>query len=106
MKISIQSIAFSLRKEVYDLIKAKVKKLNRFYKEIISIEVALKVDKSNSQENKICRMRLVIPGNDLLSGARCSSFEAATAQAIKALQRQIERRKTKAAAYKLINNIN
>ena len=47
MKINIQSIAFTLRKEASDFIKNKVKKLTRFYSEIISIEVSLKIDKSN-----------------------------------------------------------
>ena len=105
MKINIQSIAFTVRKEASDFIKNKVKKLTRFYSEIISIEVSLKIDKSNTQNNKICRIRLIIPGYDMLSGARCKTFEAATAQAIKALQRQIERRKTKVVANRLIMNV-
>ena len=96
MKININSIAFTLRNELSDFIKNKVKKLNRFYRDIISIEVALKVDKSGTRDNKICRVRLIIPGNDLISGARGRSFEAAVAQVIKALEKQIEKRKTKA----------
>ena len=99
MKINIQSIAFTLRKEASDFIQNKVKKLTRFYREIIGIEVSLKVDKSGTKDNKVCRIRLIIPGNDMLSGARCETFEAATAQAVEALERQIERRKTK-----VINN--
>ena len=93
MKIKIQSIAFTLRKEVSDFIQNKVKKLTRFYREIISIEVSLKVDKSATRDNKVCKIRLIIPGNDMLSGAQCKSFEAATVQAVDALERQIERRK-------------
>ena len=99
MKINIQSIAFTLRKEVSDFIQNKVKKLARFYREIIGIEVSLKVDKSDTKDNKVCRIRLIIPGNDMLSGAQCQTFEAATVQAVEALERQIERRKTK-----VINN--
>lgn len=95
MKINIQSIAFTLRNEVSDFIQNKVKKLTRFYKDIVGIEVSLKVDKSATRNNKVCRLRLIIPGNDMLSVAQCKSFEAATAQAVKALERQIERRKTK-----------
>jgi putative sigma-54 modulation protein len=95
MKVKIQSIAFTLRREVSDFIQKKVKKVTRFYREIISIEVSLKVDKSATRENKVCRIRLIIPGNDMLSGAQCKSFEAATVQAVNALERQIERRKTR-----------
>ena len=95
MKIKIQSIAFTLRKEASDFIQNKVKKLTRFYREIISIEVSLKVDKSATKDNKVCKIRLIIPGNDMLSGAQCKSFEAAAVQAVEALERQIERRKTR-----------
>ena len=98
MKVKIQSIAFTLRKEVNDFIQKKVKKLTRFYREIIGIEVSLKVDKSDTRDNKVCRIRLIIPGNDMLSGAQCKTFEAATAQAVEALERQIEKRKTRAIA--------
>ena len=106
MKIKIQSIAFTLRKEVSDFIQNKVKKLTRLYGEIIGIEVSLKVDKSDTRDNKVCRIRLIIPGNDMLSGAQSKSFEAATMQAVEALERQIERRKTKGIANRVIKNIN
>ena len=106
MKINIQSIAFTLRKEVSDFIQNKVKKLTRLYREIIGIEVSLKVDKSDTRDNKVCRIRLIIPGNDMLSGAQCKTFEAATTQAVEALERQIERRKTKVITNRVIKNIN
>lgn len=98
MKINIKSIAFSLRKEVNEFIQNKVKKLTRFYRDIIEIEVSLKVDKSATRDNKLCRIRLIIPGYDMLSAARCKTFEAATSRAVEALERQIERRKTKVIA--------
>ena len=95
MKINVRNIAFSLRKEASDLIQNKVKKLARFYNKIIGIEVSLKVDKSTKNKNKTCNIRLVIPGYDLLSGARDETFEGATALAVEALERQIEKRKTR-----------
>lgn len=100
MKVTVQSIAFTLKKEVSDFIQNKVKKLARFYRDIIGIEVFLKVDKPGTRNNKVCRIRLVVPGNDMLSGAKCQTFEAATAQAVVALERQIERRKTKFITYR------
>ena len=98
MKINIQSIAFKLRNEVTGFIQHKVKKLTRIYKEIIGIEISLKVEKSGTRDNKICSIRLIIPGYDMLSAARCRTFEAATSQAVEALARQIEKRKTKIIA--------
>ena len=106
MKIHIRSIAFRLKKEINDFIQSKVKKLARFYREIICIEVCLKVDKSNTKKNKLCSIRLIIPGNNMLSSARCNTFEEATAQAVEALQRQIEKRKTKLLTNRMAKNIN
>lgn len=106
MKFNIQSIAFTLRKEVSDFIQNKVKKLTRLYREIIGIEVSLKVDNSSTRDNKVCSIRLIIPGNDMLSAAQSKSFEAATMQAVEALERQIERRKTKVLTNRVIKNIN
>ena len=38
--------------------------------------------------------------------ARCNSFERATAKAVEALQRQIEKRKTKLLTNRMAKNIN
>ena len=51
------------------------------YSEIISIEISLKLNKSETKDNKVCRIGLVIPGYDMLAGAQCRTFEAATSVA-------------------------
>lgn len=104
MKINIKSIAFTLRKELSDFVDSKVKKLKHLYSEIISIEISLKLNKSEKKDNKICRIRLVIPGYDMLADAQGKTFEAATAVAIEALERQIEKRKTRLIASRLISS--
>ena len=71
MKITIQSKDFTAKPILTDFIKEKTEKLFRLYDKIISCEVLLKIDKSETKGNKICDIRLVIPGNDLLAGAQC-----------------------------------
>lgn len=93
MKIKIQSIGFRAKKELREFIKEKSGKLFGLSDEIISCEVALKVDKSDTMDNKVCNMRLIIPGNDLLAASQAESFEKAAAQAMEALKTQIRRRK-------------
>ena len=95
MKITIQSKDFTAKIELTDFIKEKTEKLFRLYDKIISCEVLLKIDKSETKGNKICDIRLVIPGNDLLAGAQCKTFEEATMQVIEALEKQIEKKKGK-----------
>jgi putative sigma-54 modulation protein len=95
MNITIQPKDFTAKAELTDFIKEKAEKLFRMYYKIISCEVVLKIDKSGTKENKVCDIRLIIPGNDLLAGSQCNTFEEAAMQAIDALEKQIKKRKEK-----------
>ena len=104
MKINIQGIAITLRRDLTDFVNGKVKKLKHLYSKIIRIEISLKLSKSETKDNKVCRIRLVIPGYDMLADGQGQTFESATAVAIEALQRQIEKRKNKLLANRVVNN--
>jgi len=95
MKIDIQSRDFTAKADLLYFITEKVEKLGRFYNEIISSEVCLALDRSDTNDNKFCEIKMIIPGNDLFASARCKSFEEATVEAVSALERQIEKRKSK-----------
>ena len=70
MKLKFQSLDFIASQELTDFIQSKIEKLEYFYDEIIWSEVCLKLDKSDTKENKVCEIRLAIPGNDLLANAQ------------------------------------
>ena len=95
MKIDIQSPGFTVNPQLTGFINEKVEKLSRYCGEIISCEVALSLDKSDTKENKLCEIRLAIPGNDLLARAQCRTFEEATTKVVEALKRQIKNLKAK-----------
>ena len=95
MKINIQYIDFTNRQELDFLVTSKVQKFTRLCPDVISIEVKLRIDKSDVKENKVCAIRLVIPGYDLLANTQSKTFEEAVAEAVEALERQIEKRKTR-----------
>ena len=61
----------------------------------IGSEVFLRLDNSNTKENKVCQIRLAIPGNDLLASARSKTFEQATLKVVKELKRQTQKLKIK-----------
>ena len=65
------------------------------YDKIESAKVCLKLDKSDTTDNKICEIRLVVPGNDLFAKRKGKTFEKATNEVVDVLQRQIEKMKTK-----------
>jgi putative sigma-54 modulation protein len=95
MITNIQSIGFTAHDELITFVNERTAKLGHYLESIISSEVCLSTDKSDTKENKVCDIRLVIPGNDLLASAQCKSFEEATTKAADALMKQIEKHKTK-----------
>lgn len=95
MKIDIQSPGLTPNHELENFVYEEVERFFHLYKEVISCEVCLSLDSSSTKENKNCRMRLSIPGNDLLATARCRTFEEAVASAVKIIKGQIKRKKTK-----------
>ena len=90
MKIEIQSIDFTSGQELKNFVYEKVKTLARFYREAIGSEIYMKIDNSPIRENKVCQIKLAIPGNDLLASARGKTFEHATTKVVEALKRQIK----------------
>ena len=58
-------------------------------------EVILKVDKPESDNNKVADIRLVIKGSDLFASKQADSFEEAVMLAIDALKHQINKLKDK-----------
>ncbi|MDZ4843990.1 MAG: ribosome-associated translation inhibitor RaiA [Chitinophagales bacterium] len=100
MNINIKTIHFTAKQELTDFITEKVGALFRYSDEILAGEVSLKLDKSATRENKICEIRLVVPGNDLFAKRQCETFEGATKQTIEALQKQIEKLKWKLKSIK------
>lgn len=95
MTITIKTPGFTAKKELTDFVHEKVEKLSQFYTKIISSEVSLRSEKSATKENKLCDIRLVIPGNDLLASSQCKTFEEAVTQSVEVLVKQLEKTKAK-----------
>lgn len=95
MKIDIQSPGLRPKSKLLAHIHQQVNKVAGLFDEIINVEVCLSLDNSSTNENKNCRIRLAIPGNDLISFAGCRTFEEAAKQSADSLRRQIEKIKTK-----------
>lgn len=96
MKINLKSLKFSAKKELKDFVEEKVSKLSRFDDKIISADVTLLLDTAAIPENKICEIRLVVPGNDDFVKKNAETFEAAVLDSVDTLQKVLQRKKTKA----------
>ncbi|MFZ6013210.1 MAG: HPF/RaiA family ribosome-associated protein [Bacteroidota bacterium] len=91
MKVIIQTPGFNVRKKLTNSVKANVMKLSVFGDRIHEAHVVLKLDKSDTKDNKICELRLAIPGNDLFAEKQSSTFEDAASKCVEAIKHQISR---------------
>ena len=95
MNIQIHSIHFDADSRLLELINKKAEKLSHFFDAIIACEVFLKIDKSDTSENKVVEIKIHVPGNDLFVKRQCGSFEEATDECTDALRQQLKKQKEK-----------
>jgi putative sigma-54 modulation protein len=90
MKVIIQSPGFKADQKLLDFITQKLQKLDQLNDSILEGNVCLKLDKSDTRENKVCEIKLPVRGNDLFASKQSQSFEDATNKVITALKRQLK----------------
>jgi len=95
MEIRIQSIHFDATERLETFIRKKVSKLEQYYDGIIAAEVALRVVKPETVQNKQAGIRLVIKNNDCFAEKVSDTFEEAVDDAVAALEKQLVKVKEK-----------
>jgi ribosomal subunit interface protein len=92
MKINLQSLHFKASDQLASFVEEKVNKLSRYDDTIISADVTLTLD-GNSVDNKICDIRLIVPGNDNFVKRNAETFEEAIAGCVDTLQKILTEKK-------------
>lgn len=95
MKININSVHFKTDKKLEEFITQKVEKVCSKFTDVIGSEVTLKLDNTDTPENKIVDIRIILKGNDLYASKVSKSFEESVDLAIDALKKQLEKYKGK-----------
>ena len=95
MKINLQALHFKASKQLKEFVDEKVGKLFHLNEEILSAEVTLIADDIKIKSNKVCEIRLVVPGYDDFVKRDAASFEEAVLDAVEALQKVLRRKKDK-----------
>ena len=93
MNTIINPVKFKTDEKLDKFINEKVAKLDRMIDNALKCEVTLKVDKPESDNNKIAELRLYVPGKDLFVTKQADTFEQAVADGIDTLKVQIEKYK-------------
>ena len=99
MKLQMHSIHFNADVVLIDFIQKKADKLETFFDRIIDGEVFMRLEKNESNENKIVEVKLNIPGNKLFAKEHAKTFEAAADEAVESLRRQLKKHKEKLIAH-------
>lgn len=95
MNVRIQAIHFDASEQLQAFINKKVAKLEKYYDNIKSVEVSLKVVKPETSENKEAGIRVLVPNDEFYAAKVCDSFEQSVDEALDALAKQLVKYKEK-----------
>lgn len=93
MNTIINTAKFKADEKLEQFILDKVSKLDRLTDRATRCEVFLKIDKPESDNNKIAELQLAMPGKDLFISKQADTFEQAVTEAVDAMKVQIEKYK-------------
>jgi len=103
MEIIISSVNFKANATLDAFVKEKVSKLFKQCNTIIRANVVLRKTESGNPENKLCEIRLMIPGNDHFVRKCTAVYEKSILQAVDVLQKIIRRKKNQRNSEKAVS---
>ncbi len=103
MEIIITSMKFKADRTLETFIREKVSKLFHQYDKIIRANVVLRETENGTPENKLCEIRLMIPGNDHFVRKCTGIYEKSILQAVEVLQKILRRKKNRIIAKRHYN---
>jgi len=95
MNIVIQSVNFRADFALENFVREKVNKLFKHGDSIENVNVILRREEKGKIENKLCEIRLAIPGNDPVVKKSGDNYEKAILEAVDVLQKVLRRRKSR-----------
>lgn len=93
MNTTINAVKFKADEKLEKFIAEKIAKIDRLVDNATKCEVTLKVDKPESDNNKIAEINLALPGQNLFNSKQANSFEEAVSECVDTLKTQIEKYK-------------
>lgn len=84
MDIKVQSIKFDADQKLLEYIDKKVSKIEKFYDGIVRTEVSLSL--LADPQNKNVKMRVLVPGNELVVERNSDKFENAVVDCVDVLK--------------------
>jgi ribosomal subunit interface protein len=104
MDIIISTVNFKISASLETFVREKVSKLFAHCKTIIRANVILRETDKGNLENKVCEIRLMIPGYDHFVTKSTDMYEKSVSQAVEVLQKILRRKKSRIIAKRYSNN--
>ena len=95
MNIIIKSVDFKAGNALEIFVRKKVSKLFKQFDNIIRANVILRKEESKNPENKLCEIKLMVPGYDHFVKQSSLKYRKSVAQSVNVLQEVLRRNKTK-----------
>ena len=95
MEVKINAVGFSASSQLEEFIQKKIGKLDKYYDGIVSIEVALKLEKDDNLENKVVEVTVGVKGQDVFASKKARKFEDAVDELYDVIKRQLVKVKEK-----------
>lgn len=99
MKTNIQFVHSETSISAEQLVLKKLEKLENKYDWIISADVIFKEENVTNGRGKICTIELQIPGPRIHASSNEDSFEAAAAETVNDIQKQLVKRKAEMKSF-------
>ncbi|MBQ6955834.1 MAG: ribosome-associated translation inhibitor RaiA [Bacteroidales bacterium] len=93
MNIAINAVKFKADPKLEKFVSDKVAKIERLVDNATKCEVTLKVDKPESDNNKIAEISLTLPGQTLFNSKQADTFEEAVSECVDTMKVQIDKYK-------------
>jgi putative sigma-54 modulation protein len=95
MELQIQSVHFDADVKLLEFIEKRIAKLETFFDRIVTVDVILRVEATDSADNKFVEIKVSVPGTILIAKETAKSFEEATDEVADSLRRQLIKHKEK-----------
>jgi putative sigma-54 modulation protein len=89
----MNAVKFKADPKLEQFVNEKVGKLERLVDNATKCDVTLKVDKPESDNNKIAEISLALPGQTLFNSKQANSFEEAVSDCVDTMRVQIDKYK-------------
>lgn len=93
MNTTINAVKFKADPKLEKFVNDKIAKLDRMIDNATKCEVFLKVDKPESDNNKIAEISLNLPGQTLFNSKQADTFEEAISECVDSMKVQIDKYK-------------